>query len=102
MTAPANNAPYPARLHGAYNESPSRWMWLVKWLLLIPHWIVLIFLYIAFAVVTLAAWFAILFTGRYPRNLFDFNVGVRAGPGGCSYRATARWELRNTRHLRPY
>jgi hypothetical protein len=51
-------------------------MWLVKWILAIPHVIVLIFLYIAYFVVSVIAFFAILFTGTYPRALFDFNVGV--------------------------
>ena len=67
---------YPARLNGYLDPNLSRWMWLVKWLLAIPHFIVLFFLWFAFVVVTLVAWFAILFTGRYPRSLFNFNVGV--------------------------
>lgn len=54
----------------------NRWMPLVKWLLAIPHFIVLLFLYIAAIVVAVIAWFAILFTGRYPRWAFDFVVGV--------------------------
>ena len=60
----------------------NRWLPLVKWLLAIPHYIVLVFLYIAAAVVVIIAWFAILFTGRYPRGMFDFVVGV------------LRWSLR--------
>ena len=54
----------------------NRWLPLVKWLLAIPHYIVLFFLYLAVIVVVIAAWFAILFTGRYPRGLFDYVVGV--------------------------
>jgi hypothetical protein len=54
----------------------SRGMVLVKWLLAIPHYIVLFFLYIAAVVCVIIAWFAILFTGRYPKSLFDFVVGV--------------------------
>jgi hypothetical protein len=51
-------------------------MWLVKWFLLIPHYIILVFLWMAFVVVTVAAFFAILITGRYPQALFVFNLGV--------------------------
>ncbi len=54
----------------------NRWLPLVKWLLAIPHFIILVFLAIAALVVTIVAWFAILFTGQYPRVMFDFVVGV--------------------------
>jgi hypothetical protein len=54
----------------------NRWLPLVKWLLAIPHYIVLFFLYIGVLIVVIVAWFAILVTGRYPRALFDYVVGV--------------------------
>ena len=54
----------------------NRWLPLVKWFLAIPHYIVLAFLWLAALVVIVIAWFAILFTGRYPRGMFDFVVGV--------------------------
>ena len=60
----------------------NRWLPLVKWLLAIPHYIVLFFLFVAAFVVVIIAWFAILFTGHYPRGMFDFVVGV------------GRWALR--------
>src|SRR2546421_11200897 len=71
-----NTTSYPLQLTGELAPRLSRGLWLVKWLLAIPHFIVLFFLWIAFAVVSVVAFFAILFTGRYPRGLFEFNVGV--------------------------
>ena len=67
---------YPLVLDGGQSAHLSRWLWLVKWLLIIPHIIVLFFLWIVFLVLSVVAFFAILFTGRYPRSIFDFNVGV--------------------------
>jgi hypothetical protein len=67
---------YPLHLTGELSPGLSRGLWLVKWLLAIPHFVVLFFLWIAFVVLSVVALFAILFTGRYPRAIFDFNVGV--------------------------
>ena len=72
----ANTSRYPLQLTGELSPGLSRGLWLVKWLLAIPHFIVLFFLWIAFTVLSVVALFTILFTGRYPRAIFDFNVGV--------------------------
>jgi hypothetical protein len=73
---PAPTADDPVVLTGRLDEPLSRWLWVVKWLLAIPHVIVLVFLWLAVFVLTIVAGIAILFTGRYPRGIFDFNVGV--------------------------
>ena len=75
--AVALDFPYPDAKQGL-----NRWLPLVKWLLAIPHYILLVFLWIAAVVSVFIAWFAILFTGRYPRGLFDYVEGV------------ARWQNR--------
>jgi hypothetical protein len=68
--------PYPLRVGTAPEVVASRWMWLVKWLLALPHVIVLAVLWLGVVVVSIIAFFAILVTGRYPRPLFDYTVGV--------------------------
>jgi len=68
--------PSPVRLEGQLTLPLSRWLWLVKWFLLIPHFVILIFLWLAFILLTIGVFFVLLFTGRFPRGIFGFNVGV--------------------------
>ena len=68
--------PYPVSSEGALDPGLGRWLWLVKWLVAIPHLIVLGVLWIVLGILTVVAFFAILFTGRYSRVMFDFNAGV--------------------------
>lgn len=67
---------YPVQYEVDYPDELNRWLPLIKWLLVIPHVIVLMFVYIAALVVWIIAWFAILITGKFPRGMFDFVVGV--------------------------
>lgn len=72
---PFGDSDYPVLFHLDYPERLSRWKIFVKWLLIIPHAIVLYFLYLLAGIVYFISWFAILFTGRFPRGMFDFIVG---------------------------
>ncbi len=78
----------PVVLQARLDPALTRWQWLVKWLLAIPHVIVLAFLFVAFAVLTVVAGVAILFTGRYPRGIFAFNLGVLRWSWRVSYYAS--------------
>jgi hypothetical protein len=75
----------PVRLDARLDEHLSRWLWLVKWVLVIPHVLVLAVLWIAFAVLSVVAWFAILITGRYPESIFAFTTGVLAWTWRVAY-----------------
>jgi hypothetical protein len=87
-TTPLPSSTHPLRMEGELDPHLSRWKWLVKWLLAIPHFVLLAFLWVAFVVLTLVAFVAILCTGRYPRKVFDFNVGVLRWTWRVTYYAT--------------
>ncbi len=76
QTSPPVQQPYPVRVRARLDGSLSRFLWLVKWLLLVPHVLVLVVLWAGFVLASLFALVAIVITGRYPRPVFDFNVGV--------------------------
>jgi hypothetical protein len=67
---------YPVHVNAAVDPRSSRWLWLVKWILAIPHYVVLVPLWLGFMISSVVAFFAILITGRYPRAIFNYNVGV--------------------------
>lgn len=71
-----NSETYPVTVRGELTSPPGRGWWLLKWLLALPHYVVLLFLWVAFFFVCIIAFFAILFTGKYPKGLFHFNTGV--------------------------
>lgn len=85
MSTHAYPASYPVAVDALPDPAVSRWLWLVKWLLAIPHFVVLVFLWIAFVVLSVVALVAIVVTGRYPRAIFDFNVGVLRWSWRVSY-----------------
>jgi hypothetical protein len=77
----------PVRLEAELQEGLSRGLWLVKWIAALPHLLILMGLWVVFGVLSVIAWFAILFTGRYPHGIFDFNVGVLRWSWRVSYYA---------------
>ncbi|HEY97866.1 MAG TPA: DUF4389 domain-containing protein [Dehalococcoidia bacterium] len=72
----AEKKTYPVNIRGELTVPPGPGWWLLKWLLGIPHYILLFFLWVAFIIVCIVAFFNILFTGKYPKSLFQFNEGV--------------------------
>ena len=84
MTTPSLQ---PVHLEAELEPHLSRWLWSVKWVLAIPHYVVLACLWVAFSVTSVMAFFAIVVTGRYPLALFTFNVGVLRWTWRVSYYA---------------
>lgn len=78
---------YPVHVDADGSAHLSRWLWLVKWVLVIPHYLLLIPLWVAFIVTSIVALVAIVITGRYPRGIFEFNVGVLRWNWRVSYYA---------------
>ena len=77
MSTPAGPSVSPVRLEGELDEKLSRWLWLVKWILAIPHFIIVAVLsFVSFFTVIIAG-FAVLFTGKYPEGLYKFIVGMQ-------------------------
>jgi hypothetical protein len=79
---------HPVVIEAELDPELSRWLWLVKWVLAVPHFVVLAFFWLAFVILTFVAAIAILFTGTYPRGIFDFNVGVLRWTWRVSHYAT--------------
>ncbi len=87
-SSPGSNGT-PVVMSAVLDPGLSRWLWLVKWFLALPHLVVLAFLWAVFVVLTVVAGFTILFTGSYPRAIFDFNVGVLRWSWRVGYYATS-------------
>lgn len=85
---PATVGRYPLTLNARLDPGLSRWLWLVKWFLAIPHFVLLALLWLAFVLLTAVAGVAIVLTGRYPRGIFTFNVGVLRWSWRVAYYAT--------------
>ncbi len=79
---------YPVHVKAHRDDHVSRWLWLVKWVLLIPHYMILVVLWFVFVVTSLVAYVAVLFTGRYRRGLYDLCQG--SPDGACGRSPTSR------------